>query len=387
MRSGRRLSRSLPHILTARRGRGHGAAVALSRRRRGASRWSLRRKTALAVRPVTMVAVAVLLGGCASAASGNAGNHGSQADPAGVLRLGYMLELADAPALAGLQMGFFGTALGRVTLAQVPFTSNAAELAALEHGQLDAAYIDPVAAMAAWQSSRGELIRVIAGAASGGAELVVRNGITSARQLAGEHLVAPAGGAQQVALSYWLGQRGVHPPAAARVTMTSAYLVRALKSGQIAGGWEPAPADAEMAAAGGRVLVNEAGLWPGGRFSTAVLVVARRYLSAHPAAVTLLLKGHIQATNFVRTAPASAEAAVNQNLAATAGTGIPPAVLAQSFAQLTFTDDPLAPSMLTEARRAAAAGLLRPVPSLAGLFDLNPLNALLRAAGEPAVPG
>src|SRR5260370_762639 len=132
MRSGRRLSRSLPHILTARRGRGHGAAVALSRRRRGASRWSLRRKTALAVRPVTMVAVAVLLGGCASSASGNAGNQGNQADPAGVLRLGDMLELADPPALARLPMGFFGTAPGRGTLGPVPVTANAAQLAARE---------------------------------------------------------------------------------------------------------------------------------------------------------------------------------------------------------------------------------------------------------------
>ncbi len=388
MKSGRRLLLSVPHILAALRGRGRGAAAAApGRRRPGASRWSSGGRAGFAAGPVAVVAVTVLLAGCASPAGGNAGNQGSQAGPAGVLRLGYLLELADAPALAGVQMGFFGAALGRVRLEQVAFASNAAEVAAVEHGQLDAAYMDPVAAVTVWQSSPGGLVRVVAGAASGGAELVVRTGITSARQLAGGHLVAPAGGAQQVALRYWLGRRGVHPPDAGRVTMTSAYLVRALRSGQIAGGWEPAPADTEMAAAGGRVLVNEASLWPGGRYATAVLVVGRRYLSAHRAAVTLLLKGQIQATAFLTAAPASAAAAVNQKLAAMQSTHIPPAVLARSFAQLTFTVDPLAASMLTEAQRAAAAGLLKPVRSLAGLYDLSPLNTLLRSAGERPVPG
>jgi len=59
-----------------------------------------------------------------------------------------------------------------------------------------------------------------------------------------------------------------------------------------------------------------------------------------------------------------------------------------SAAELTFTNDPLAASVLTEARHAAAAGLLRPLPgSLAGMYDLGPLNTFLRAAGERPVPG
>ena len=162
--------------------------------------------------------------------------------------------------------------------------------------------------------------------------------------------------------------------------------MRALRTGQIAGAWEPAPAGAELAAAGGRVLVNEASLWPGGRYTTAVLAVSQRYLSAHPAAATSLLQGQLRAIAYLRTAPASAEAAVSRKLAA-AGTRVRPAVLAQSFAQLTFTNDPMTPSMLTEAQRAAAAGLLKPVPTLAGLFDLGPLNKLLRSAGQRPVPG
>lgn len=322
---------------------------------------------------------ALLLAGCGSASSSS-----TQISESGTLRLGFTFNLADAPALAGLQMGYFTANLPGVVVDAAPFASTAAEVAELEHGQLDAAYIDPVAAVAAWQSEPG-LIKIIAGAASGGAELVVRAGITSARQLANAPLAAPTGGAQQAALDTWLRQQGEDSPGAGRITMASWYLVKALQSGHLAGAWEPAPQDAQMVAAGGRVLVNEASLWPGGRFTTAVLVVTSRYLTAHPVAVTGLLKGQIQAENQLSTAPGSAQAAVNTELATTQGARLPAPVLAQSFAQITFTNDPLAGSILAEAQHAAAAGLLKPVQDLAPLYDLGVLDTLLRAAGQRQV--
>jgi NitT/TauT family transport system substrate-binding protein len=133
------------------------------------------------------------------------------------------------------------------------------------------------------------------------------------------------------------------------------------------------------------VLVNEASLWPGGQFSTAVLVTTTRYLSAHPAAVNDLLKAQIQADTFLVTSRSDAEAEVNSQLAALPSPSLPAAILAQSFAQIAYTDNPLAPSVLAEAQHAATAGLLRPVSSLNGLCDLDPLNTLLRAVGQRPV--
>jgi NitT/TauT family transport system substrate-binding protein len=323
--------------------------------------------------------VAVLLAGCSSASSTT-----SQVSETGTMRLGFTFNLAEAPALAGLQLGYFTADLHGVAVAPVPFASNGAEVAALEHGQLDAAYIDPVAAVAAWQAAPGT-VKIIAGAASGGAELVVRPSITSARQLANAPLAAPADGAQQAALDTWLRQQGAAAPGAGRITMASEYLVKALQSGHLAGAWEPAPEDAQMVAAGGRVLVNEASLWPGGRFTTAVLVVTSRYLAAHPLAVTGLLRAQIQAENQLITTPGNAQAAVNTELAATQGARLPAPVLAQSFAQPTFTEDPQAGSILAEAQHAATAGLLKPVQDLTSLYDLGMLDKLLRAAGQRPV--
>ena len=266
------------------------------------------------------------------------------------------------------------------------FGSEQEESAALQDGQLDAAYLDPVAAVGAWQSGRRSPVRIIAGGALGGVQFVVRKGISDAGQLAHAHLAVPAGGAQEAALEYWLHQHGL--PALKRselAVMPDDALVREFRSGKLAGGWEPAPADAELAAAGGRVLVNEAGLWPGGRFATSVLVVTRRFLARDPGAVSGLLRGQLQVDDFIAARRVSAEAITGQVLTARLGSRLPQAVLASSFAQLSYTADPDAASVLTEARHAAAAGLVKPVRSVTGLFDLGPLNTLLRAAGRHPV--
>jgi NitT/TauT family transport system substrate-binding protein len=94
-----------------------------------------------------------------------------------------------------------------------------------------------------------------------------------------------------------------------------------------------------MATAGGHVLVDEAGRWPGGQFPTAVLVVTTGFLARHAAAVRLLLRGQVRAEQFLGTDPSSAQAATNRALTA-AGLRLPEAVLGQSFEQLRFSDDP-----------------------------------------------
>jgi NitT/TauT family transport system substrate-binding protein len=342
-------------------------------------------RPSLAISAVAAALAVALLGGCGSAGSGPAPGPAPSV-PVAVLRLGYMTSLADAPALAGMQLGYLSNQLGRMTLAPVVFSTNTAEAQALEQGQLDAAYMDPVTAVAVWQSSGQGLITVIAGAASGGAQLIARDGVTSARQLAHAFVAAPVGGAQEAAFDFWLRQNNTPGAGPGAVTMTAAFLTSALRSRRLAAAWEPAPLDAQMAAAGGHVLVDESSLWPGGLFPTGVLVVTDRFLARHPAAVELLLRAHIQAVTFLASNPASAQIAVTRKLAATAGITMPAGVFARAFRQMKFTDDPLAAAILAESQHAAAVGLLAPVPNLDGLFDLGPLNALLTSAGLARVP-
>ena len=159
----------------------------------------------------------------------------------------------------------------------------------------------------------------------------------------------------------------------------------AFEAGKIAGGWEPAPYDAEMVAAGGHVLVNEASLWPGGKFVTTNLVVTQAFLSAHPTVVNGLLKGQIEANSFLNSNRSAAETAANAELISLSGKGLKPNILAAAFDEVTFTNDPIASSLSTDAQHAVAVGLLSPVKNLSALYDLAPVKKLLAAAGQPQV--
>ena len=337
-------------------------------------------------------AVTLLAAGCGSSAASSSGGSGSSGSKV-TLRLGFLENITHASALVGIRQNFFVKDLGsNVTLKVVPFSTGTEEATALLAGQLDAAYVGPNPAIKAWQTSGGKLIKIISGAASGGAELVVKSGITSAAQLKGKKLATPSlGNTQDVALRYWLKQHNLTTTqtGGGDVPITpitpNSDAVLAFQSGQIDGGWEPAPYDAEMVQLGGHVLVDEATLWPMGQFVTTNLVVTQAFLAAHPAAVDGLLKGQIQANDFINQHKSAAETAANNELIYLTTKGLKQSVLSASFAQIKFTDDPIASSLITDAQHAVAVGLLKPVSNLQNIYDLGPLNKLLQAAGEPAV--
>ena len=347
----------------------------------------MRRVTAAA-----MVGAALLLAaGCSSSSSSSSssasttGNSGSTEAAPVTVRLGFLTNITHASALVGLKEGFFSSALGSAgTLKATAFSTGTQETVALLAGQLDAAYVGPNPAINAWQKSGGTAIKIISGAATGGASVVVAKGVTSAAQLKGKTLATPSlGNTQDVALRYWLKQNGVTTTstgggdAYVKPTTPNSAAVLEFKSGQIAGGSEPAPYDIEMVSDGGTVLVSEPGV-------TTLLVVTQSFLSAHPSIVADLIKAQIQANSFIKSNPAAAEADANAELAAYTGKPLKASLVADSFKEITFTDDPDASSLTTDASQAVSLGLLKPV-NLSGIFDLGPLNQALAAAGQPQV--
>src|SRR6266699_2822960 len=328
-----------------------------------------------------VAAVSLLAAGCASSATG-ASNSGSS--PV-VLRMGFLANITHEPALVGLAKGFFTKELGKnVTLKTTVFSSGTEETTALLAGQLDAAYVGPNPAINAWQKSNGTAIKIISGAASGGASLVVKKGITSAAQFKGKSLATPSlGNTQDVALRYWLKQHGLATnitgggDAFIKPTKPNSAAVLQFKSGQIAGGSEPAPYDIQMVQDGGTVLLSEPGV-------TTLLIVTKSFLSAHPAIVTDLLKAQVQANNFIKSNPTQAQADANAELASYTGKPLKADLIAASFKEITFTNDPNAASLKTAADQAVALGLLKPV-NLDGIYALDPLNKVLAAAGESQI--
>ncbi len=346
------------------------------------------------VMAAALVGGIALLAGCSSSSTNGATATGATAGASSTgagnsapvtVRLGFLTNITHASALVGLKLGYFTQDLGSAgTLKPTAFASGTQETTALLAGQLDAAYVGPNPAINAWQKSNGTAIKVISGAATGGASIVVKKGITGVAQLKGKTLATPSlGNTQDVAVRYWLKQNGLATSATGggdvfiKPTTPNSAAVLEFQSGQIAGGSEPAPYDVEMVSDGGTVLLSEPGV-------TTLLVVTQSFLAAHPAVVADLLKAQVQANDYIKNNSAAAQTAVNAELAAYTGKPLKASVVAASFKEITFTDDPDESSLTADASQATSLGLLKTV-NLTGIFDLSPLNTALTAAGETTV--
>jgi sulfonate transport system substrate-binding protein len=337
---------------------------------------------------------ALLVAGCSSAGSSSSSSSSgstSSASAAGsapvTVRLGYLANITHAPALIAVKNGYFSKELGSAgSVKTTVFSSGTQETTAILSGQIDAAYVGPNPAINAWQKSGGTAIKIVSGAATGGASIVVKPSISSVSQLKGQSLATPSlGNTQDVAVRYWLKQQGLTTSTtgggdvAIKPTTPNSAAVLEFKSGQIAGGSEPSPYDVEMVQDGGKVLLSEPGV-------TTVLMVTQSFLSAHPAVVNDLLKANLDALNYIKSNPSVAQAAANAELAASTGKPLKSAVLGPAWKEITFTADPDAASLDADAQQAVSVGLLKTV-DLNGIFDLTPLNNLLSAAGQASVSG
>ncbi len=339
---------------------------------------------ALAVAIVASLALAA----CASSSKASTGSSGSSGST--TLRLGYFPNVTHAPAIIGAQSGSFATKLGsNVKLELKTFNSGTEAATALLAGAIDASFVGPNPAINAYQKTNGG-IRIVAGTASGGADLVVKSSINSAADLKGKKIATPQlGNTQDVALRYWLNRNGLHETKdGGDVTIVpedNSTTLTAFESGAIDGAWVPEPYASRLVTdGGGKILVNEASLWPNGQFVTTLLMVKKTFLEAHPEVIKNLISGLSDAIDLIKTNPTEAQKETNDGLKKLSGKALKPAIIASSFAHVTFTLDPIKSSLQTDADRGKSLGFLKS-SDLGQIFDLTQLNAVLQAAGKPAI--
>ena len=199
-------------------------------------------------------------------------------------------------------------ALGKNTLETKTFNAGPEEITALLAGALDIGYIGPNPSVNAYVQSNGEAVRVVGGATSGGAYLVVKPDITKASDLKGKKLATPQlGNTQDVALRTWLKKQGLKTDTqgggdVSIVPQENALTLDAFKQNQIAGAWVPEPwATRLITEGGGKILVDERTLWPEGKYVTTNIIVRTQFLEDHPDVVKQVLQGNLDAIDFIKT--------------------------------------------------------------------------------------
>jgi NitT/TauT family transport system substrate-binding protein len=334
---------------------------------------------------VLLVSAALLLTAACAGRSAGTGSTTKVASTsaAGQLRLGYFANVTHAGPVYGVGTGVLQQALGTTKLSTQIFNAGPAAVEALFAGAIDAAYVGPNPAINGFVKSKGEALRIVAGATSGGAALVVKPEITSPAQLEGKRIADPqTGGTQDIALRSWLAAQGFKEQVDGSGDVTilaqeNAATLDLFKAGRIDGAWVPEPwASRLVLDGGGKVLVDEKSLWPGGRFVTTNLIVSTSFLTEHPATVEALLRGQVEADRQINADRAKAQTVVNAELKKLTGKSLQPAVIARAFSQIEITEDPVASSLKTAAEHAFASGLTKEA-DLNGIYDLTLLRKVL----------
>src|SRR6201993_104208 len=311
------------------------------------------------------------------------------------VRVGAFPNITHPQAMIGKPNGAFEKALGtNVKIEWKTFNAGPSAIEALFAGAIDMTYIGPNPTISGYVRSNGEALRVIAGASSGGAALVVRNdsGIQQPADFHGKKVASPQlGNTQDVALRAWLKANGlkttdkggdVQIVPLANPDQLTLFLKKDLDAA-----WAPEPWATRLIREGnGHVFLDERTLWPNGQFVCANLIVSTKFLKEHPDLVKNWLRAHVELTEWINGHLPAAKKILNQQIQKETGKALPDVVLDEAFGRVQVTYDPLRYSLLSAAKSAYDAGFLgRQMPDLSGLYDLSLLNLVLSEKGKRAI--
>jgi NitT/TauT family transport system substrate-binding protein len=337
--------------------------------------------------------VAALAGaGCGrDEATGAAGSPtaGTAAAPPAEVRIGYFANLTHAQAVLGVASGDFERAIAPSKVKTRVFNAGPSLVEALFAREIDIGYVGPGPAVSAHAKSRGQGIRVIAGAAANGVAIVARDGSGIARleDLKGKRIATPQhGNTQDIAARYYLQHVLKQDDLSNVIPIANAEQAALMARGEIDAAWAPEPWGARLVAeAKGKIIGEEKDLWPDKQFTLTLVITTPEFLEEHPDVVEKILAQHRALTARLRSDPKGQLPALEAGLFALTNKKLPEGVLADAITRVQFTEDPLADTLAKMAQWSHEIGFLQQEPKLQGLVDTSLLEKL-RAVGKQAEP-
>ncbi|HKD04168.1 MAG TPA: ABC transporter substrate-binding protein [Terriglobales bacterium] len=319
----------------------------------------------------------------------------SQGGPIAI-RVGAFPNITHAQAMVGKANGWFQKAMGPgVGIEWKTFNAGPSAIEALFAGAIDMAYIGPNPTINGFVRSNGEALRVIAGSASGGAALVVRQdaGINKPEDFHGKRVASPQlGNTQDVALRAWLLAHGMKPLDKGGdvqvLPMANPDQLTLFVKKQLDAAWAPEPWATRLIHEGnGRLFLDERDLWPNRQFVITNLIVSTQFLRQHPDLVRNWIRAHVELTGWINHNLPEARKLLNRQIQSETGKALPDEVMNEAFTRIEITYDPIRSSLLASAKSAFDAGFLgRQMPDLSRLYDLTLLNEVMAEKGRKAIP-
>jgi len=299
------------------------------------------------------------------------------------VRIGHFSNITHAQGVIGHANHWFEENLAPNTIVDWKiFNAGPSAIEALFAGQIDITYVGPSPAVNGYVKSDGEALRIVSGAASGGAALVVRAdaGITKLEDFHGKKIASPQlGNTQDISLRSWLDKQGFKLKEVGGdvqvLPLANADQLTLFLKKEIDASWTVEPWVSALVLNGsGKIFLSESELWKDGRYATTVVLVRTKFLEVHPDLVKRFLETHVKLTDWINAHPDEAKAVFKKEFERETGREFSQALLDEAWKHVEFTTDPLSSTVRAQALAAYHAGFLKKDPDLRFLYDTRLLK-------------
>lgn len=310
-----------------------------------------------------------------------------------VIRVGHFPNITHAQAVIGHALtrehkGWFEKRLGPdVEVQWYVYNDGPSAMEAIFADSIDMAYAGPSPTINAYIKSEGKDIRIVCGACSGGAALVVQpNAIKSIADFKGKKIATPQiGGTQDIAARMWLKNNGFQVTLFGGdvkvLPMENADQFALFKQKDLDGAWTVEPWVSKLLLeANGEIYLQESSLWPDtrGKYVTAHLVSSVKFLTKQPALLKKWIAAQIEITDWILDHTEEAKALYNAEFKRETMHSLAQPLLDSAWKQVDFTYDPIQASLFKYADWAFQLGFLKKKPQLDSIYDLKMLDEILK---------
>lgn len=294
-----------------------------------------------------------------------------------VVRIGHFPNVTHAQgviahALSGKGKGWFEERLGpNVKVQWYVYNAGPSAMEAFFADSIDLTYVGPSPALNAYTKSRGEEVRIIAGAARGGDALVVQpdGRIKVPADFKGKKVATPQlGNTQDVECRAWLTQQGFKvTQLGGEVTVlptANPDQLNLFRDRTIDAVWTVEPWISRLEKeAGGKVFLER------NDSITTVFASSAKFLREHRDLAKKIAQAHAELTEWIVKNPEEAQKLLREELTAQTTRPIPAELIASSWKRLTLTTDIALPPLEQFVKDAQAAGFMRGSPDLKRLIE------------------
>jgi len=215
------------------------------------------------------------------------------------IRVAFFPSIGLAVPIVGIENGIIEKGIGeQIQIETKLFDSGPQVIESIFASSIDVAYVGPGPVINGILKSHGKDIRILAGAASGGASFIIHpdSGLDSIENFDGKRIASPQiSNSQDVSLRYYLASNDLKPVEKGGtvfvLNISNPDIYTLFAKGDIDGAWVPEPWATKLVQdLDGVRLFNEEKLWPNEQFASVLLIARTNYLENNHELVQIWLK-------------------------------------------------------------------------------------------------